>query len=86
MFLAIKKICHLPLDVMLLSMDFVSLTRWRLAGYLASTLGVLGSRTGPFCTKRFRAVDSEGKTRSLCSHAHRYGNSFIFSMLCPWIR
>jgi|ETNmetMinimDraft_30_1059905.scaffolds.fasta_scaffold64244_2 hypothetical protein len=66
MFLVIKKVCHLPLDVMLLSIDFVSLTRWRLAGYLASSLGVLGPRTGPFCTKRFRAVDTEGKP-ALCA-------------------
>lgn len=86
MFVIVKRICHLPLDLALLSIDFVSLTRWRMAGFLASSVGVVGPRTGPFCAKRFRAVDSRGETCSLCSHAHRYGNSFVFSMLCPWIR
>ena len=81
-----KRVFHLPLDVVLLSIDFIALTRWRVAGWLASSLGVLGPRTGPFCSKRFRTVDACGNSCSLCSHAHRYGNSFVFRFLCPWSR
>lgn len=78
------RVGRLPIDVVLLTGDFLHLTRWRALGLLTALFGVLGPHSGPFCRRRWRSVSEEGSNCTLCGHAQRYGNRFLFRLLCPW--
>lgn len=82
---AMLRILWLPFDIILLSIDFLVLTRWRVVGGVAKMFGVMGPHSGPFCRKRWRCCDDQGRTCRLCGHAQRYRNREIFSLLCCWV-
>ena len=79
------KVALLPVDLVRLTRDFLKLTEWHLARAVAGFIGVTGPISGPFCARRVRAVDASSMPCTVCLHADRYANVWVFRALCGWV-
>jgi hypothetical protein len=80
---ALVKVVRFPVDVLLLTADFLRVTEWHMLRWLTEAFGLFGPRDGPFCLKRLRGEMPDGTACSVCVHVNRYSNRALFALLCP---
>ena len=79
------RIVRLPLDIVLLTVDFLRLSVWMGKRRMRGFFGGTRSSSSPCSSKGHETIEMDGRAYRLCPFSTKYGNAFIFRILCPWL-